>query len=190
MSKLLASVVALIAAVPLFAHVTPNVQLVKRGDFIKEGLPAAVKFAERRLMIGGPDMAAIRKMTDWAPSEEDAKVYVGRNAQNKLVGTAAFVWMPSEHGPVGIGVVFDPTGRIIRATVTDVGTEPLTWVKPLLDHGGLAVFDGQALDASPEAAKISPAVTGRMNRYYAEVIAGGIARAQALVRVSLKTEAS
>lgn len=190
MRKPLTAVAAFLAAATLFAHVTPNVQLVKRGDFIQSNLPGAVKFAERRLMIGGPDMAAIKKATDWAPSEEDAKVYVGRDAEGRLVGTAAFVWMPSEHGPVGIGVVFDPGGRILRAAVTDVGTEPLTWVRPLLENDGLAVLTGLALDARPDPKKISPSVTGRMNRYYAEVIADGIARAQALVRVSLHTEAS
>jgi hypothetical protein len=189
MRSLLAAAI-LLAGAQVSAHVTPNVQLVKRGDFIKSNLPLAATFAERRLMIGGPDMAAIRKATGWAPSEEDAKVYVGRDAHNRLVGTAAFVWMPSEHGPVGIGVVFDPSGKIVRAAVTDVGTEPLAWVKPLLDHDGLAMFDGLALEAVPDQAKISPSVTGRMNRYYAEVIAAGIARAQALVKVSLKTEAS
>jgi len=190
MRKFLTAAAVLLTAAALRAHVTPNIQLVKRGDFIKATLPAAVRFAERRLMIGGPDMAAIKKATDWVPSEEDAKVYVGRDAGGRLLGTAAFVWMPSEHGPVGIGVVFDPDGKILRAAVTDVGTEPLAWVRPLLEADGLSAFAGLPLDSAPDPKKMAPSVTGRMNRYYAQVIADGIARAQALVRVSLRTEAS
>ena len=182
--------VALLVSGTLSAHVTPNVQLVRRGDFIKTHLPSASKFAEKTLMIGGPDMAAIKSATGWTPTEEDARVYVGRDAAGNLVGTVAFVWMPSEHGPVGIGVAFDPEGKILAADVTDVGTEPLAWVRPLLDGGGMRVFAGLTLDRAPAGTFVAPGVGGRMNRYYADVIAAGIARAQALERVSRATPAA
>jgi hypothetical protein len=180
----------LILAIPGFAHVTPNVQLVKRGEFIQESLPAAVKFSEKQLMIGGPDMAAIKKATGWAPSEEDAKIYVGRDAQGRVVGSAVFVWMPSEHGPVGIGVAFDASGTILNAVVTDVGTEPLAWVRPLLGAEGLGIYRGLRTGQAPDPSRIAPGVSGHMNRYYAEVIAHGVMRAQALERVSLSTPAT
>jgi hypothetical protein len=185
------NIVAALAAVSICAvasaHVTPNIQLVKRGDFIRESLPGAVKLFEKTLMIGGPDMAAIKKATDWSPSEEEAKIYVGRDAEGKTVGTAAFVWMPSAHGPVGVAVAFDEAGKILRADVTDVGTEPLVWVRPLLG-AGMEAFRGLSLSQPPDAAAVAPAVKGKMNRYYADVIAGGIARAQSLERVALSLE--
>jgi hypothetical protein len=173
------------SATPVWGHVTPNVEILKRGEFVKQSLPAATQFFEQKLAFGPADAAAIKSRTGWTPSEEDVKVYLGRDAGKRLVGSAVFLWMPSEHGPVGVAVAFDPTGKILQAAVTDVGSEPLAWVRPLLAAGGLAPFSGLPLDASPDPAKLAPAVTGNMSRYYAEVVAQAVARAQAIDRVSL-----
>jgi hypothetical protein len=170
----------------VLAHVTPNVQLVNRGEFTKSSLAGAVTFTEMHLQIGVSDMADIRKAMQWTPSEEDVKVYAGHDAQGQVVGTAVFVWMPSEHGPVGIGVAFDHSGKILRTDVTDVGTEPLVWVRPLLKSGGMSPFLGLLPDQTPDPEKIAPDVSGRMNRYYAEVIAQGVQRAQALERIAIE----
>ncbi|HEV3074140.1 MAG TPA: hypothetical protein VHB47_06965 [Thermoanaerobaculia bacterium] len=176
---------AAIAAAPALAHVTPNVALLKRGEFVKQSLPAAAEFFEQKLAFGAADVAAIKSRTRWTPSEEDVKVYLGRDAEKRLAGSALFLWVPSEHGPVGIAVAFDPAGKILRAAVTDVGSEPLAWVRPLVQADGMAAFAGLPLDATPDPAKVAPGVTGNMSRYYAEVIAEGVTRAQAVERVSL-----
>jgi hypothetical protein len=176
------------AARPAGAHITPNVELLKKGEFVKQSLPAATRFSEERLAFGKVDLAAIKSRTGWTPSEEDARVYLGRDAPGRLVGAAVFVWMPSEHGPVGVAVAFDPEGKVLRAAVTDAGSEPLTWVRPLLGDG-MAALAGLPLDAAPDPAKLAPAVTGRMSRYYAEVIAQAVVRAQAVARVALASAA-
>lgn len=176
---------AAMAAAPALAHVTPNVTLLKRGEFVKQGLPAATEFFEQKLAFGGADVAAIKSRTRWTPSEEDVKVYLGRDAEKRLAGSALFLWVPSEHGPVGVAVAFDPAGKILRAAVTDVGSEPLAWVRPLVEADGMAAFAGLPLDTAPDPAKMAPGVTGNMSRYYAEVIAEGVVRAQAIERVSL-----
>jgi len=176
---------ALASSLPAFAHVTPNVELVKKGEFIRESLPGAARFFEESLALSRGDRAALRRETGWEPSEEDAKVYVGRDAGGRRVGTVVLVWVPSQHGPIGVAAAFEPDGRVRRAAVTDAGSEPLAWVRPLVDAGGLAAFDGLPLDARPDPAKVAPQVAGRMNRYYAEVVAQGVARAQALARLSL-----
>ena len=180
---------AALAAAPALAHVTPNVELLKRGEFVKQSLPAATEFFEQKLAFGEKDVAAIRSRTRWTPSEEDVKVYLGRGAERRLVGSALFLWVPSEHGPVGVAVAFDPAGKILRAAVTDVGSEPLAWVRPLVQADGMTAFAGLSLDAAPDPAKVAPAVTGSMSRYYAEVIAAGVTRAQAVERVSLAAAA-
>jgi hypothetical protein len=178
------------AGIPASAHVTPNVELVKRGEFVKQSLPAATQFFEQKLAFGPADAAAIKSRTGWTPSEEDVKVYLGRDAGKRLVGSAVFLWVPSEHGPVGVAVAFDPAGKVLQAAVTDVGSEPLAWVRPLLAAGGLAAFAGLPLDAGPDPGKVAPSVTGNMSRYYAQVVAEGVARAQAIERVSLATAAA
>jgi len=180
-----AAAAAAIATAPALAHVTPNVTLLKRGEFVKQSLPAATEFFEQKLAFGGADVAAIKSRTRWTPSEEDVKVYLGRDAEKHLAGSALFLWVPSEHGPVGVAVAFDPAGKILRAAVTDVGSEPLAWVRPLVDGDGMAAFAGLPLDATPDPAKVAPGVTGNMSRYYAEVIAEGVSRAQAVERISL-----
>ncbi len=186
MRKLLLALAALLCPLALPAHITPNVSLVSRGEFLKQGLPGAVHFFEKEMMISRGDGAAIRKATGWTPSEEDTKVYVGRDAQGRLVGTVVFLWISSQHGPMGIGVVFRPDGAVGRVAVTDIGSEPIVWVRPLIDGGGMAAFEGLASGAAPEASRVAPQVNGSMSRYYARVIADGVARAQAVERVLLQ----
>jgi hypothetical protein len=176
-------------AAPVFAHVTPNVELMRRGEFVRQSLGAASRFSEQQLRFGAADLVAIKGRTGWTPGEDEVKVYLGRDAGGRLVGSVVFLWIPSQHGPVGIAVAFDPAGKVLQAAVTDVGSEPLAWVRPLLQGGGLAALAGLPLDAAPDPARIGPAVTGSMPRYYAGVIAAGVARAQAVERVSLAAAA-
>ncbi|HSS45214.1 MAG TPA: hypothetical protein VLO07_07720 [Thermoanaerobaculia bacterium] len=187
MRKSLIAAAALLSAVAALAHVTPNVELVRKGDFLKQSLPGATRFFERQLMISGPDGAAIRKTTGWAPSEEDVKVYVGRDEKGGLIGSVVFLWMPSEHGPVGVGVAFDSQGVILRAAVTDVGSEPLAWVRPLVSRGGMEVFARLPADAALDPSRVAPEVRGAMSRYYAKVIVEGVRRARALERLAMPT---
>jgi hypothetical protein len=158
-------------------HVTPNVTLVRRGDFVKQALPGASQYFEQ--FLDDPKaIASVRAATNWSPTAEEARIYVGRDEQGRQMGRVVFLWLPSEHGPVGIAVAFDGEGRILRAAVTDVGTEPLVWVRPLLDR--LGALSGLGLDAIPEAAGLATDASGRMVRYYAEVIIGGVRRTQAI----------
>jgi hypothetical protein len=183
--KTLAALAAFCLAAPALAHITPNVVLVKKGEFLRQALPGASKFFERALMISGPDGAAIREATGWTPSEEDTRVYVGRDEKGDLVGTVVFLWMPSEHGPVGLGVAFDAMGVIRRAVITDVGSEPLAWVRPIIDGGGLKLLEGLSPTSAPDPARLAQAGSGAMTRYYAKVVADGIGRAQRLVGLGL-----
>ena len=176
---------AALAVVPAAAHVTPNIELVKKGEFVEQSLPGATRFLEQKLTFGGSDAAAVKKATGWTPTPEEARIYVGRNAQGERMGTVVLLWIPSAHGPVGVGVAFASDGKVLRAAVTDAGSEPLTWIRPLLTADGLATWNGLALDAVPDPTRVAPQVTGRMSRYYAEVLADSVKRAQAVERVSL-----
>ncbi len=167
----------------LLAHISPGVTLVDRGEFLRQSLPGATRFFEKPVVISGPAGAALRRDTGWAPSEEDTKVYVGRDARGERVGMVIFLWLSSQHGPVGLGVAFARDGAVRRVAVTDVGSEPLAWVRPLVSAGGLSAFEALAPGAAPDASHVAPGVSGTMSRYYARVIAGGVARAQALERI-------
>ncbi|HTO76448.1 MAG TPA: hypothetical protein VMQ61_10260 [Thermoanaerobaculia bacterium] len=184
MHRVFSGLLALGCAAAVFAHVTPNVTLVRKGDFLKEALPGATKYFEKHLMLAGSEGAAIRQATGWTPTDEDTKVYVGRDDAGGLVGSVVFLWMPSQHGPVGVAVAFD-AGRVVRrVTVTDVGTEPLVWVRPLLEGGGLKTLEGLPLGSSPDAARLTPPDAGAMTRYYAGIVAAAVVRAQKLEALS------
>ena len=182
---LLLGAAALLAAAAARAHITPNVELVRRGDFLKQALPGASKYFEKHLMISGPDGEAIRRATNWTPTEEDTRVYVGRDDKGDLVGSVVFLWVPSQHGPLGVAVAFSRDGAIRRAAVTDVGSEPLAWVRPIVDARRLDALAGLSPDSAPDASRIAPTDAGAMTRYYAGVIAEGIRRAQRVMAVAL-----
>jgi len=173
-----AAAAAFLCAAAALAHVTPNVTLIRKGDFLKQALPGAAKYFEKQLMISGPDGAAIHQATGWTPTEEDTKVYVGRDAQGRLVGSVIFLWLPSQHGPVGLAVAFDPGRTVRQVAITDVGTEPLVWVRPIVDGGGLSALEGLAQNAAPNAERLTPPGAGGMTRYYAKIVADGVVRAQ------------
>jgi hypothetical protein len=187
MPKRLSGILVFLCAAAALAHITPNVQLVKRGEFLKESLPGAEHYFEKQLMLSGSAGAAIRQATGWSPTSEDTRMYVGRNGKGELVGSVVFLWIPSEHGPVGLAVAFDPQGTIRRAAVTDVGSEPLAWVRPLIDAGGLQSFVGLGQGEKPDPSRVAPAVTAPMSRYYAQILAQGVARAQEVERASKET---
>jgi hypothetical protein len=180
MRKVAASIFVFGLALAMQAHVTPNVTLVRRGDFVKESLPGATKFFEKTL--GPAAVAAVQKETGWAPSSEEAKIFVGRDDSGRLVGSAIFLWVASQHGPLGLGIAFGADGKIRRATVTDVGTEPLVWVRPLLRNGTLVGVDAISLAESIDASRVAPEATGAMCRYYCKIVCDGITRAQAMER--------
>src|SRR5438309_4876088 len=119
MHKSLVALGAFLCACTAIAHITPNVVLVRRGEFLKESLPGATHFFEKQLTLASQEGAAIRQATGWSPSDEDTKVYVGRDEKGGLIGTVVFLWIPSAHGPVGMGFAFKPDARLSQAVVTD-----------------------------------------------------------------------
>ncbi|HZD53103.1 MAG TPA: hypothetical protein VE175_08655 [Woeseiaceae bacterium] len=172
------------------AHVSPMVQLVRKGEFVRTALPGASQYFERGLDRGAEALNRLAAAINWQPSAQEIKVYVGRNAESRLVGSVVFLRVPSEHGPVGVGVAFNADGRIAQAAVTEVGSEPLAWVRPLLDAGALAGVRGLAAASHVDATAMAPEVQGRMSRYYAEVIADGIERAGVVVEAEQLTSAA
>jgi hypothetical protein len=182
MRKLILSAALLSIAAGAAAHISPNVTLVRRGDFLRQAFPDTTRFSEKALEKGALD--AVLQGTGWRPSEEEARIYVARTAEGKLVGTAVFLWIPSQHGPIGIGAAFDPDGTVMQAVVTEIGSEPLGWVRPLLVQNRLESLSGLAIDGAPNAGRLTPAGAGAMTRYYAKVIAEAVRRAQAIERAA------
>jgi hypothetical protein len=171
----------LLAATVAGAHVSPTVQLVRKGDFIRAAMPAAAGFFERGLDPASDTLRRLAARIGWRPSGEEIKLYVGRDEKQRLVGSAVFLRLPSEHGPLGLGVAFDSSGTLVQAVVTEVGSEPLAWVRPLIDAGALESLRGRAAASEIDPQTLAPQVDGRMCRYYAGIIAAGVERAGVVV---------
>lgn len=173
-----------LAGVAAWGHVTPTVQLERRGDFIRDNLPGATHFFERKLDESAMAALAKSESRKWRPSAREIKVYVGRDADGHEIGAVVFLRVPSEHGPVGLGVAFDAGGVILRAAVMEVGSEPLAWVQPLIDAGGLNTLKGLRAGQPIEAEKLAAGVKGSMSHYYAGIVAKGVARAGAVLEAA------
>jgi hypothetical protein len=61
-------------------------------------------------------------------------------------------------------------------------------VRPLLVDGSLSGVEGLALSQAPDPSRIGPLAAGAMSRYYARVIAQGIARAQSVEKSSVAVD--
>ncbi len=166
------------------AHVSPNVTLVRRGDFLRQAFPDAAGFFEKALER--PPAGKELHGAGWRSSSDEARIYVARTAEGKVTGTAVFLWIPSQHGPIGIGVAFDAEGAVRQAAVTDVGAEPLAWVRPLLVRNRVDGLAGLRLNTAPDPNRLAPAGAGTMTRYYAKVVAEAVSRAQAIERAALE----
>jgi hypothetical protein len=177
---------AALAAAAGFAHVTPNVKLVPRGEFLRESLPGAAQFFEKPVSLSPSQSAELHRSVGWSPKPEDTRVYVGRDAAGRSVGTVEFLWMAWEHGPVAVGVAFDPQGTVTRVEVTDAAEEPLVWLRPIIAEGGLRCFTGLPLSAEPQPDAVTAHHhAGPMSRFCAKVLCEAVSRAQALERVLL-----
>jgi len=164
------------------AHVSPNVTLIRRGDFLRAAFPEAARFFEKAL-----EKPPAKELASdgWQPSQDETRIYVARNGGGRLIGTAVFLWIPSQHGPIAIGIAFDSEGTVREAAVTDIGAEPLAWVRPLLSRNRVEGLRGLRLDSPPDPGRIAPTGGGAMTRYYAKVIAEGTGRAQAIEKAAL-----
>ena len=169
------------------AHVTPNIQLVPRGQFLREGLPGAARFFEKTISLNTEQSGQLKRETGWAPKRENTRVYVGRDSAGQSVGTVAFLWMAWEHGPVGVGVAFDRDGTVTRVEVTDAAEEPLVWLRPIIAEGGLRCFTGLPLSKEPAPEAVTMHHAGPMSRFCARVLCEAVSRAQALERVMLRS---
>jgi hypothetical protein len=181
--SLASTLLALAAAVPARAHITPPVVLASDRDAIAALLGGSSKYLVREERLSPAQKHEVKRQTNWTPEDDFYRFYVGRDDQGRMVGAAAFVSDFTIHGPVRMAVALGEDGKVKGASVVEVTEESYTWVKPLLDQGITRSFVG--LDARGSFA--APAVSGgSMSRFYAGVIAGLVRRAAVLYEVTTK----
>jgi hypothetical protein len=181
----------LAAALGAGAHPTPKVVLVKHADFIRQSLSGATQYFVRTINIGKEDLAAIRKASDFTPTDPDVQFYLGQGQDGKAVGTTLFQQVDTPHGPLEVGLAFGPDGAITRADVTTATVETKPWVQEAIGTGLMKQFAG--LRPGDDPRKALDGMKGRlsgMSEYMAELIATAVGRGQVLYQTLYKGSAT
>ena len=178
---LLATVLAILLAAPVLAHITPPVVLSSDRDALSSLLAGARRFFVREVRLSGDERDTIQKASGWRPDEDFYRFYLGRDAEGRLVSAAIFVTEFTIHGPVRVAVGLGPDGKVRGARVVELTEETYPWVKPLLDRDFTAAYVGYDARA-PFSRQIE--AEHPMAEFYAHVIAGLIQRAAMLFQVA------
>jgi hypothetical protein len=183
LARLLA--LALAAAAPVRAHITPPVVLSSDREAVTRLLAGSSRYFVREVRPSPAQRGSVRQKTGWTPDEDLYRFYIGRTADGVTVGATIFVSEFTMHGPVRVAVALAPDGKVKGVSVVEVTEETYGWVKPLLDEGFLQRFAGR--DAGTALSQTVDS-GGSMSRFYAGVIAQLVGRAAALYDVTRSTQ--
>lgn len=173
---LVATVLVLVLAGQVRAHITPPVVLMSDREALVGLLQGARRFFVREVRLDPARREAIAERTGWRPDEDFYRFYLGRDGEGGLVAAAVFLTEFTIHGPVRVAVALGPRGRIRGATVMELTEETYAWVKPLLDRDFTRQFVGRdGRDAFGTGAP-GPSMTA----FYEHVVAGLVQRAAVL----------
>ena len=179
-----------VAALGAAAHPTPKVVLVKHADFIRQTLPGARQFFIRTVTIGKEDLAAIRQASDYTPEDPDVQFYLGQGDGGATVGVVLFQQVNTPHGPIEVGLAFDPGGAVTGADVTTATVETKPWVQEATATGLMKRFVGMHQGDDARKALGGEAGLGAMPQYMAELIATAVGRGLVLHGTLYKESAS
>lgn len=123
------------------AHVTPNIKLISTKDALIRLLPQGKLFL-KDVSLSDEQMASLKNQGNWSSHENSYQFFVVRDNDNSLKGTAVFITEYTRHGPIVLAIGLDQDGSILGALITDVQTEAMEWIGPLLRTNFLDKFRG------------------------------------------------
>ncbi len=180
----LITVLIILGLSPAKAHITPVVHLMQHNAAIKQLIPSGKSFFVRKIDIGQSDIDKIQSQTGWRPTEDEYKFYYGRDEQGNVVGDVLFFSQDSKHGPVVLAVSFSPQNTIIGIKITDATVETVPWIKSVLNHNFLKIFQGlSTIDETDVNTQIAKEKLDAMPEYFAKIISKGIQHTLALQQV-------
>ena len=166
-----------------WAHITPPVVLMTERQAVVAMLEGASSYSVREVRLSPEQRQTLRERWGWQPAEDFHRFYLGRDAQEQLVGTAVFMTDFTIHGPVRVAVGITPDGTIGKAAVMEMTQETHKWVKALVERQFADRYIGQGLGDFDPSAGMEDADLTSMSRFYAEVIANLIRKGLALYDV-------
>ena len=178
---------ALALASPALAQLTPPIVLVNDRDAVVSLLPGARRFFVREVRLSEKEKAAIRQASGWTPEEDFYRFYVGRDDQERMVGSLVFIGEATIHGSVRVATAFGPDGKVRGASVVELTEETYPWVKPLID--GQFTQDWVGHDSQSRFAlsdRLARARSNSMTQFYGEVVANLVRRAALLYEYGIR----
>jgi hypothetical protein len=173
------------------AHPTPKVVLMKHADFIRQTVPGASRYFVRTVTIGKQDLAALRQESDFVPDDPDVQFFLGNGEDGATAGVVLFQEVNSPHGPIEVGLAFDPHGAVANAVVTTATVETKPWVVEASGTGLMKRFVGMRQGDDPrKALERVDQQLGAMPEYMAELIATAVGRGMAVYATLYKESAS
>lgn len=153
------------------AHVNPPVVLLSDRDALSTVLAGATTFREAEVKLTPQQKQTLHR--EWRFKAEDSsyRVYQGRDAQSRVVGSVVFLTQATVHSPVRAAVGVGQDGRITGVAVVEVSEESYTWVKPLIDQGFAKAYVGQGARGEFKVPEIASGRQRTMRQFYAKVIA-------------------
>jgi len=178
---------ALALASPALAHLTPPIVLVNDRDAVVSLLPGARRFFVREVRLSEKEKTAIKQASGWTPEEDFYRFYVGRDDQERMVGSLVFIGEATIHGSVRVATAFGPDGKVRGASVVELTEETYPWVKPLID--GQFTQDWVGHDSQSRFAlsdRLARARSNSMTQFYGEVVANLVRRAALLYEYGMR----
>ena len=175
----LAVVLLLLDAGVAQAHITPPVVLTSDRDALASALAGARRFFVREVRLSAAEKDAVARRTRWTPDEDFYRFYLGREVDGRLVAAAVFVTEYTIHGPVRVAVAIGADRAVRAVRIVEVTEETYAWIKPLID----ADFDKQFVGRPATQPVVATTVADPMSQFYAQVIAGLVARGAVLLEV-------
>ncbi len=167
-----------LSAANAHAHITPTVIMAKRADAISNSLPAATNYFLRTVQIGEHDYAKIEAVGNFRPDVSKLKFFYGRDAAGHFVGTVLFDVVNTIHGPIQVGITFNPGGAVTNVVVTKATVETKPWIKSLMTSGFMKDFVGMSGHSTSDPLdKISKSKVGAIPYFMAQVVTEAVTRA-------------
>lgn len=116
---------------PAWGHVTPNVRLHTTREVVRQLLPTGKLFV-KEVTLTPQQKARLQAHDNWDTRTDHFKFYISRDENNRLQRVVTTMIEFTPHGFLVMAVALDANGKIQEAMLTDIQSEPLTWVDPIL----------------------------------------------------------
>lgn len=163
---------------PGSAHRTPVIKLASVKEAIHRMFPQQKLFL-KEVDLTDRQVEALESYGNWDSVDTHHKFFVSRGQDHSLKRAAVFMNEFTRHGNIVLAVAFDAKGRVVDVLITDIQSEILGWVEPLLNKNYTQTFRGKnsGMDLSLDS---KWKTSSSMTQTYALIIANAVKKSAQL----------